>query len=196
MKYTEEQISLIRDKIKLLQDELNNLSLELNNNSNERIEELYSFNIPYNPNLVKGNRYYIGVNCNECLSNLDYIFCPVIYTGKSPVNPSSYIFETLKTFYVKGDEILQKGKYLQKNEINKIETIPYNIDNPRFSNLLNDLSNKSISKFYLIKDELLNIPSVIQTQTSDFEKYWDLISHIPITLEKKLYHFPNDFITY
>jgi hypothetical protein len=198
MKYTEEQVFDIQKRIKILQDELNNLSSQLNNstNNNERIEELYSFNIPYNPNLTKGDRYYIGVNCSECLSNLDYIFCPVIYSGKSPVNPNSYIFETLKTFYIKGEEVIQNGKYLQRTEINKIDPITYNIDNPKFSNLLNDLSNKSFkSKFYLIKDELSSlIPSIIQT--SDFEKYWNLISHIPITLEKKLYHYPNDFLTF
>lgn len=199
MKYTHEQVSLIQEKIKKLQDELNSLSNDLNNSNkenNEHIEELYSFNIPYNPHITKGDRYYIGINCTNCISNTDYLFCPVIYSGKSPANPNSHIFETLRTFYVKGDEITQDGKYLQQRDINKIESIPYNLNNPRFSELVDSISSKlSTYKLYLIRDDIMaTIPSIVQTNNS--EKYWDLISHVPITLEKKLYHFPNDFITY
>lgn len=78
MKYTEEQITLIQERIKKLQDELNSLSNQLGNSSgnksDEPIEELYSFSIPYNANLTKGDRYYIGVDCMDCIELILIIY--------------------------------------------------------------------------------------------------------------------------
>lgn len=127
-----------------------------------------------------------------------YLFCTVTYVGRSPVNPNSHMFETHNTFLVRGVDVNGNEKrVLSQRDISKIEKTPLNYYK-KFSDLISSLEDTSENsepyRLFLIKDDIKQIiPSIQQTQT--FEKYWDLVSHIPITLEKKLYYYPNDFLT-
>lgn len=127
----------------------NNSDLSNNNESFDDFDptiELYSFNFPYNPPLTIGDTYYIGINCNNSITNnIFYDFCPVIYFGSYQSKLSEHCFETHRPFKKDSNQIYNQPLTLKDYSNIKVEM---NFSNLNFSSFIENFYEETVNNLF------------------------------------------------